>query len=144
MTKYLTKNMKLVINEDKTKIYDLTRERMKYLGYDFYVFKQNSKHPKKKGRFMVANVLPKSRANEIAAKCRELLRQIRKHPQSGRSPMPIWTARREIPFLTATLFPVFAKVICTCSTCLHSHAGQPPFTVKRRKTTWTKWYDPCA
>lgn len=81
VTKYLTKNMKLVINEDKTKIYDLTRERMKYLGYDFYVFKQNTKHPKKKGRFMVANVLPKGRANEIAAKCRELLRQIRKHPQ---------------------------------------------------------------
>lgn len=81
VTKYLTKNMKLVINEEKTKIYDLTRERMKYLGYDFYVFKRNTKHPKKKGRFMVANTLPKNRANEIVAKCRELLQQIRKHPQ---------------------------------------------------------------
>ncbi len=38
VTKYLTKNMKLEINEDKTKIYDLTKEKMKYLGYDFYVF----------------------------------------------------------------------------------------------------------
>ena len=61
VTKYLTKNMKLVINEEKTKIYDLTRERMKYLGYDFYVFKRNT------------NTLPKNRANEIVAKCRELL-----------------------------------------------------------------------
>jgi len=37
VTNYLTRNMRLEINEDKTKIYDLTREKMKYLGYDFYV-----------------------------------------------------------------------------------------------------------
>ena len=52
MTNYLTRNMRLVINEDKTKIYDLTKEKMKYLGYDFYVFKQNTKNVKKKGKLM--------------------------------------------------------------------------------------------
>lgn len=81
VTTYLTKNMKLVVNEDKTKIYGLTREKMKYLGYDFYVFPQNSKHPKKKGRFLVASTLPQARAGEIAAQCRTLLRKIRKHPR---------------------------------------------------------------
>ena len=41
VTNYLTRNMKLEINEDKTKIYDLTREKMKYLGYDFYAYKKH-------------------------------------------------------------------------------------------------------
>lgn len=40
--------MRLVINEQKTKIYDLTRERMKFLGYEFFVFRQNTTNPKKK------------------------------------------------------------------------------------------------
>ena len=81
VTNYLTKNMKLVINEDKTKIYDLTKERMKYLGYDFYAYKQNSNHPKKKGRLMVANTLPAAKADKITAECRKLLREIRRHPR---------------------------------------------------------------
>lgn len=81
VTKYMTKNMKLIVNEDKTKIYDITQEKMKYLGYDFCVFPQNSKHPKKKGRFLVANTLPKARADGIAAQGRTLLRKIRKHPR---------------------------------------------------------------
>lgn len=40
--------MRLVINEQKTKIYDLTRERMKFLGYEFFVFRQNTTNPKKR------------------------------------------------------------------------------------------------
>ena len=74
-----TRNMRLVINEDKTKIYDLTKERMKYLGYDFYAFKQNTKDVKKKGKLMVANTLPQVKANEIVGKCRDLLRAIRQN-----------------------------------------------------------------
>lgn len=80
VTSYLTRNMRLVINEDKTKIYDLTKEKMKYLGYDFYVFKQNTRNVKKKGKFMVANTLPQAKANEIVEKCKDLLRAIRKKP----------------------------------------------------------------
>ena len=80
ITKYLTKNMRLVINEEKTKIYDLTREKMKYLGYDFYVFRLNTEKVSKKGRFQVSNSLPSAKADEIAEKCRVLLRAIRKKP----------------------------------------------------------------
>lgn len=76
VTKYLTRNMRLTINQEKTKIYDLTKERMKFLGYDFYAFKQNTKNPKKKGKFMVANILPQKRADEITAECRRLLHNI--------------------------------------------------------------------
>lgn len=79
--KYLTRNMRLEINEEKTKIYDLTKEKMKYLGYDFYAFKQHTKNSKKKGKHMVANTLPKSKENEIVEKCRTLLKQIRKRPR---------------------------------------------------------------
>lgn len=78
ITKYLTKNMKLIINHEKSKIYDLTTERMKYLGYVFYVFKRNTKKPQQNGKFMVANVLPKSKEDEIVDKCKELLKAIRK------------------------------------------------------------------
>lgn len=79
ITKYLTRNMRLVINEEKTRIYDLTKERMKFLGYEFYVFRQNTTNPKKKGKYMVANVLPQKRADEIVLECRRLLHQIQKH-----------------------------------------------------------------
>lgn len=78
ITKYLTRNMRLVINEQKTKIYDLTRERMKFLGYEFFVFRQNTTNPKKKGKYMVANTLPQKRADEIVAECRRILHEIRK------------------------------------------------------------------
>ena len=71
--------MRLVINEEKTRIYDLTKERMKFLGYEFYVFRQNTTNPKKKGKYMVANVLPQKRADEIVLECRRLLHQIQKH-----------------------------------------------------------------
>lgn len=77
VTRYLTQNLRLEINEEKTRIYDLTKERMKYLGYDFYAFPSNSKAPSQKVKFMVANTLPKSREDEITQRCRELLRNIR-------------------------------------------------------------------
>lgn len=77
VTKYLTNNMRLEINEDKTKIYDLTKERMKYLGYDFYVFPSNSKTPSQKAKMMVANVLPQAKEDEIVEKCRALLHAIK-------------------------------------------------------------------
>jgi len=80
VTKYLTNNMRLEINEDKTRIYDLTREKMKYLGYEFYAFKQSTKNVKKKGKLRVANTLPPAKADEIVKKCKELLRKIREHP----------------------------------------------------------------
>jgi len=78
VTKYLTRNMKLKINDDKTKIYDLTQEKMKYLGYIFYVFKNNSSACQKYGRYAVANTLPEKKADEIVEKCGELLRVIKK------------------------------------------------------------------
>jgi group II intron reverse transcriptase/maturase len=80
VTNYLTRNMKLEINEEKTKIYDLTREKMKYLGYDFYVFKRPTKNVQQQGVYMVANTLPKTREDEIVSKCNELLRAIKKNP----------------------------------------------------------------
>lgn len=50
IARYLTRNMRLEINEEKTKIYDLTKEKMKYLGYDFYVHKYKPmKSPQQKG-----------------------------------------------------------------------------------------------
>jgi len=76
ITNYLTRNMKLIINEDKTKIYDLTCEKMKYLGYEFYVFKRHTKNAKQNGKFMVANTLPRSKEDEIVRRCGELLRDI--------------------------------------------------------------------
>ena len=76
ITKYLTRNMKLKINEDKTKIYDLTKERMKYLGYVFYVWGYN----RNKGKHRISNKLPKEKADEIVEKCRELLNKIKKKP----------------------------------------------------------------
>jgi group II intron reverse transcriptase/maturase len=78
IAKYLTRNMKLIINEEKSKIYDLTKERMKYLGYEFYVFEQKSKKRYRKGRFRVANVLPKAKEDEIVEKCVELLKAYKK------------------------------------------------------------------
>jgi len=78
VTNYLTRNMKLEINEEKTKIYDLTKEKMKYLGYDFYVFKRPAKRAQQQGVYMVANTLPKAKEDEIVEKCRELLKAIRK------------------------------------------------------------------
>lgn len=78
VTNYLTKNMRLEINETKTRIYDLTKERMKYLGYDFFVKTSCSKTPSQKAKYMVANVLPKNKEDEIVQKCGELLRDIKK------------------------------------------------------------------
>ena len=80
VTNYLTRNMKLEINEDKTKIYDLTREKMKYLVYDFYAYKKQTKNPQQKGKLMVTNELPKSKEDVIVKKCRELLHDIRRNP----------------------------------------------------------------
>ena len=74
ITHYLTQNMRLEINEEKTKIYDLTKEKMKYLGYDFYVSKcEQSK------RYRVDNTLPKAKEDEIVSKCGELLRAIKEN-----------------------------------------------------------------
>lgn len=38
--------MRLSINSDKTKIYDMAKEKMKYPGYNFYASKQNTKNLK--------------------------------------------------------------------------------------------------
>ena len=78
ITNYLTKNMKLIINEGKTKIYDLSKESMKFLGYEFYVRKFLSKDPTKKNLWKVLNTLPKSKEDEIVEKCGELLKAIKK------------------------------------------------------------------
>ena len=80
ITKYLTKNMRLEINEDKTKVYNLTREKMKYLGYDFYVLKRNTRNAQQNGKYIVTNTLPKAREDEITKKCKALLKSIRKKP----------------------------------------------------------------
>jgi hypothetical protein len=80
ITKYLTRNMRLEINTDKTKIYDLTAEKMKYLGYEFYVFKQAAKSAGMKGKYMVSNSLPQAKADEITDRCKELLRTFRNDP----------------------------------------------------------------
>ena len=77
VTNYLTRNMRLEINEDKTKIYDLTREKMKYLGYDFYVVPTKNGQ---QGRYLATNTLPQAKEDEIVNKCRELLKAIRKKP----------------------------------------------------------------
>ena len=80
ITNYLTKNMKLTVNEEKTKIYDLLNEKMKYLGYIFYAFKQKTKNNKKKGKLMVTNILPQVKEVEIIERCRELLRVVKERP----------------------------------------------------------------
>ena len=79
VTRYLTANMRLEINEDKTRIYDLTKEKMKYLGYIFYAFKRHSKNPQQNGKYFVTNSLPEAKADEIVEKCRDLLNDIKKH-----------------------------------------------------------------
>jgi group II intron reverse transcriptase/maturase len=78
ITKYLTQNMKLKVNEEKTKIYDLTKEKMKYLGYEFYAFKTNTKNKQMQSKYAIANTLPKSKEDEIVERCGELLRKIKK------------------------------------------------------------------
>ena len=80
VTHYLIRNLRLEINVDKTKIYDLTQEKMKYLGYDFRAVKRGSKNPQRNGMFTITNTLPKAKENEITEKCRLLLRNIRRHP----------------------------------------------------------------
>jgi len=80
ITHYLTRNMKLEINEEKTKIYDLTKEKMKYLGYDFYVSKRPAKNVQQQGKYLVSNTLPKVKEDEVVCKCGELLHQIKKSP----------------------------------------------------------------
>jgi len=74
ISKYLMKNMKLIINEEKTKIYDLNKERMKYLGYVFYVWKKDTK----RGKFRISNTLPPAKADEIVENCVKRLKAIRK------------------------------------------------------------------
>jgi group II intron reverse transcriptase/maturase len=76
ITKYLTRNMKLKINEEKTKIYDLTQEKMKYLGYMFCAFKKKGKE--KVAVYKVTNKLPEKKADEIVEKSEELLKAIKK------------------------------------------------------------------
>lgn len=84
ISKYLTKNMKLIINEEKTKIFDLTKERMKYLGYVFYVWKKpNTKKRNIKGIYRVSNTLPPTKADDIVENCVERLRAIRKKCDIG-------------------------------------------------------------
>jgi hypothetical protein len=75
ITKYLTNNMRLTINEEKTKIYDLTKETMKYLGYMFYVWKEKGQENTEKYR--VSNNLPEKKADEIVERCGELLKAVK-------------------------------------------------------------------
>jgi group II intron reverse transcriptase/maturase len=77
VTNYLTRNMKLKINEEKTKIYDLMREDMKYLGYMFRIHRQETDNVKKKGKYRVNNFLPEKKADEIVEKCCDLLKNVR-------------------------------------------------------------------
>ena len=71
ITKYLTQNMKLTVNEEKSRVYDLTKEKMKYLGYEFYVFNCDTNLKKRQGKFYVANTLPRSKEDVIVKKMRE-------------------------------------------------------------------------
>ena len=80
VTHYLVRNMRLEINTDKTKVYDLTCQSMKYLGYEFLATKRHSKNPQQNGKYRIRNSLPQAKADEIAEKCRVLLRAIRKNP----------------------------------------------------------------
>jgi len=79
-TKYLTHNLRLTVNEDKTRIYDLTIEKMKYLGYDFYVNLDRTKHNHRDNKLSIANSLPKIKEEQIVSKCRELLEDMKHHP----------------------------------------------------------------
>ncbi|MEG0455383.1 MAG: reverse transcriptase domain-containing protein, partial [Bacteroides sp.] len=74
VTHYLVRNMRLEINTDKTKVYDLTCQSMKYLGYEFLATKRHSKNPQQNGKYRIRNSLPQAKADEIAEKCRVLLR----------------------------------------------------------------------
>lgn len=78
VTRYLTNNMKLTINAEKTKIFDLTIEKMKFLGYEFYVFRGGKRNYRKLNKYMVSNVLPEAKENEIVVKSRELLWNIKR------------------------------------------------------------------
>jgi RNA-directed DNA polymerase len=79
VTKYLTKNMKLIINEDKTKIYDLRKEKMKYLGYNFKLHQKRSSIRNGK-ELIVTNSLPKDKGNLIVEECCKRLNDIKKIP----------------------------------------------------------------
>ena len=78
--KYLTHNLRLTVNTDKTKIYNLTTEKMKYLGYDFYVNLDRTGHNHKNNKFSIANALPKIKEEQIVSKCRALLEDMKHHP----------------------------------------------------------------
>ena len=67
--------MKLTINEEKTRIYDLRKERMKYLGYVFYIAKENPD----RGSYSIANILSEAKEDEIVEKCKILLAEIRRN-----------------------------------------------------------------
>ena len=56
--------MKLIINKDKTKIYNLKKEKMKYLGYNFKLY-QKRNHVKNGKELIVINSLPKDKGNLI-------------------------------------------------------------------------------
>jgi group II intron reverse transcriptase/maturase len=77
VTRYLTRNLRLVINEEKTRIYDLTQDTMKYLGYDFQVVGPHGNVPQPQSRNYVKNTLPKAKEDEIVDKCKTLLKAIK-------------------------------------------------------------------
>jgi hypothetical protein len=78
--KYLTNNLRLTVNMDKTRIYDLTSDRMKYLGYDFYINLDRTGHNHKNNKFSISNALPKIKEEQIVSKCRKLLEDMKHHP----------------------------------------------------------------
>lgn len=78
---YLTNIMKLTVNSEKTKIYDLTKEKMKYLGYVFYACPNTiAKCISKKELFLINNILHPTKEDEIVNKCKKLLHRIKENP----------------------------------------------------------------
>lgn len=76
--KYLTQTMRLTVNADKTKIYDLTKETMKYLGYVFYTCpNKDIRSVTQKSCLRVKNILHPDKEDEIVKKCCRLLRDIK-------------------------------------------------------------------
>lgn len=80
VSKHLTKNLKLKINEAKTKIYDLNKEKMKYLGYNFSLRKVKNKYNKARNMECV-NDIPENKADIIVDECRKKLNAIKKSPK---------------------------------------------------------------
>lgn len=72
------KDLKLKVNTSKTKIVDLTKENLTFLGYDFKLI--HGKTQNKLGRKQVANTISKDKMNNIIKEARKRLHYIKKNP----------------------------------------------------------------